>query len=158
MPISGDAGAVEQQVALAAQVLDGVGAQRLQLVRDAVAGARHGLGHRSAVLAHPGSDEVLAEVDVGTVDPHQVALGDRGHDRRADVVDQDDARLDQMLRAEVRVPAGDRRGGVHDGEDARLGERDGCRPIHVDVVDDGDGLAAGPLGQRHRPPVDPRDA
>ena len=108
-PDVGDADAVEEQVPLAAEVLHRVGGEGLELHREAGPG-----------LAHLGLDEVeverpcrwrrpVVDEDVAAHDGHELTLLEVVHDVLADVVDQRDARLDEDLRAEVRVPAGDRR-------------------------------------------------
>ena len=74
----------------------------------------------------------------------------------AHVVDERDTRVDQQLRAEVRVaPAhADRR--VHHGGHLPADQGVGGDPVQVGVVDDGDVAGAQPLGEVLRPAVQTR--
>ena len=143
-----------EQVALAAQVVHGVGGERLELHRQAGAGLRHRRARRSRrSAATPSATSVVAGVDGAVDDAQPVALGDR-HDVGAEVVDQRDARLDEDLRAEVRVAAGRRAGGVEHGGGLAGDERLGGDPVEVQVVDDRDVAGSQPLGEVLGPGVD----
>ena len=72
----------------------------------------------------------------------------------ADPVDDRHAGVDQHLRPEVRVAAGDHRRGVDDGRD--LGVDQGLRggAVQVDVVEHGDVAGAQPRQQDTGAPLD----
>jgi hypothetical protein len=65
----------------------------------------------------------------------------------ADVIDERDARVEQQLRAHVRVAPADAHRGVDHRGDLVLDERLRADPVQVGVVDDGDVAGAQPLGE-----------
>ena len=83
-------------------------------------------------------DLLVADEHAVALDLDVVALAQLPEHILAEVVDEGDAGLDQRLRAEVRVPAGDRRLRVEDGGHADGDQRVRGHPVEVDVVDDRD--------------------
>ena len=133
---------VEEQVAVAPQVLHGVGRERLKL--DGQAGTR--IGHRVLHcfdrLLLPRRDHAIAGVQGAFVEPDDVAVANLGEHAGSDTIEERYAVGDQNLRPEVGIAAADARCGVDDCGNAALDERLSRQPVDIDVVDDGD--VAGP--------------
>ena len=133
-----DTDTVEEQVAFPAKLLDGVRAEGLEPAGDAVLRRLHRVRDRPPVLDGPRLRPPRHRGRPVPVDPDLTPSLTAVSTCRADVVDQRDARIDQMPRSEVRVAAGDRRRRVDDRDHAGLDEGDGRGAVHVDVVDDRD--------------------
>src|SRR5665647_847723 len=147
-----DPDAVQQQLALPAQVVHRVSGEGLQLRSQAGPGVLHRRGHRGRILERALRDQPLAVVHGGVHHPDPSALLEGQH-VRTEVVDQRDARLEQDPRAQVGVPARRRAGGVeHRGRPAR-GEGLGRHAVEVEVVDHRDVAGPQPLGQALGPGV-----
>ena len=140
----GDAEPVDEQCALAAEELAGVGRERLELGGHPAAGLVEQVGDGVAVLGEAPEHLALAHVHRAVVEPDGGAVGEVGEHARTAVVDEHDAGLDEDLRAEVRVAPGDRRGRVDDPDDAGVEQRRGRRAVEVHLVDDGDVAGAEP--------------
>ena len=154
----GDADAVDQQRALAADELDGVARERLEVSDQAALGLVH----------------QVVDLFVGALGAERPAGGRRSRRRRraagpcavldlledlgAGLVDQHDAVGDQHLGPEVRVAARDRRRRVDDGGDVGLDQRVGGDPVEVERVDDDDVAGADPPQQPVDVAVDPGGA
>ncbi len=148
--------AVDEQVALAADVLHGVHGEVFDLDRQ----ARPRLGHRGLdVLGRDHlalADELLVEVDLALVDAHHVAVAHAVEDLGGGAVDERHPGVHQDLRAEVGIaPADARRDVHHDGNTAR-DKSLRAHPVDVDVIDDRDFPGPEALGQPLGPPIDPR--
>jgi hypothetical protein len=76
----------------------------------------------------------------------------------ADRVQQRDARLDQQLRPEIRIPPRDGGLRVDYGPHARRHQRLGGNPVQVDMVDEGDVAGPQPADESLGPAVRPRGA
>lgn len=133
----GDPDTVEQQVALASEVVHGVRREGLELGRESLAGFFEVCTDLLGVLQHSLGHEGVAEVHGAVLDPQRLALADR-HDVGTEVVDEHDPRVDQDARAEVRVASRDRLRGVEHSGGLGGDERLGSHTVDVEVVDHGD--------------------
>ena len=112
------AGAVQQQVLLAAQELAAVVGEALELADHALPGrAQRGLDART-VEDPAGRHGLVADVHAALVDADAGPVLDRGQAVGADAVDERHPGLGEHLGTEVRVAAGDQVAGVHDGRHA----------------------------------------
>jgi hypothetical protein len=143
----GDADAVDQQRALAADELDGVAGERLEMGDEAALGLVHELVDFVVGALGAKDQAPVTGVHAAFMEPHACAVLDLLEDLGTGFVDQRDAVGDQHLRAEVGVATGDRRGRVHDRRDVRLDERIGGDPVEVERVDDDDVTRANTLKQ-----------
>jgi hypothetical protein len=145
--------AVDDEVALALDVLHRVLGECLELAGQAQAGPLGRLGDRLGVLDDARGDELGAVVDGAVrVDLDLVAVGQL-HEVGAHVVYERDAGGDDDAGAGVRVAAGRRLGGVEDRGRPRGDERLRRDPVDVDVVDDRDVPGAQAAGQALGPDV-----
>src|SRR6185503_18728185 len=103
----GNADPVQEELALAPEVLHRVGGKGLQLYGEPGARVAHRTPDAFGVVAPPRGDHGVPDVDAVVLDAGQLSLAQLEHDLLADVVDQRDAGLDQDLRAEVGVAPGD---------------------------------------------------
>src|SRR5690606_37249412 len=129
--------AVEQQLALAAQEVHRVGGEGLELDGQPFARLVHRGGDRLGVLHGALGHKGVAVEDLPAVDPYAPPLA-QPHDVGAEGVDERDARRDQDLGPEVRVPTRDRPRGVEHGRRPPFDEGLGRDAIDVEVVDHGD--------------------
>jgi len=158
--------AVEQEVALPAHVLHGVGSKGLKLNCQPLLGCLHrrlddlggldgalGNGLLGAGEYHSASGgRVLSQVD-----DHPLTLT-QTHDVRAQVINEGNTGLQQDARTEIRIASGDRGRGIEDRGGLTLDERLGGYAVQVTVVDDGDVARAQALGERLGPGVHAHEA
>ena len=123
---------------LAMDVRGGVGRQRVQARREAVLGRAQVGGGALLVELDAGGDQDLVAEDLRTVDPHGVAVLELGPDPVGRDVQQHDAGARQHLRADVRHPAGARRGRVQDRRDLPVDQGLRLAGVEVRTFDDDD--------------------
>ena len=134
--------AIEEQVAVAAQILHGVGRERLELHSQAGACIGHRLLHALDRLLLPRCDHPIACIQGSFVEPDNVAVANIREHARSDTIKQRYAVGDQNLRPEVGIATADTRCCIHDSGNAALDQRLRSQPVDIDMVDDRD--VAGP--------------
>ena len=134
----GNADAVDQQRALAADELDGVARERLEVSDQAALGLVHQLVDLVVGALGAEGEPAVAGVHAAVVQPDPRAVLDLLEDLGAGVVDQGDAVVDQHLGPEVGVAAGDRRRGVDHGRDVGFDQGVRGDAVQVQRVDDHD--------------------
>jgi hypothetical protein len=149
--------AVGEQGVLAPQELQRVRGERFDLHGHQGPGLGHGRLDRLLGQRRPLGDNLVAEVQRLLVQPDHRAVGDLDHHVRAAPINDRDARVEQQLRAEVRVPAGDAHRGVDDRRDLPPDQLLGADPVQVGMIDDGDLARIEPTGDDLRPAVHARD-
>ena len=133
-----DADAVDHHRALAADELDGVAGEGLQMGDEAGLGIVHQVGDLLIGALHTVGQSPLTGVDAGLVQSHLGAVLDLLEDLRTGIVDQGDVIGHQYLGTEVGVTPGDRRRGIDHTHDTGLDERISGHPVEVENVEDGD--------------------
>src|SRR5207245_4775036 len=112
-----DPDAVDQLLEVTADVLDRVRHERPDLNGKVGLGLDHRAGDGGGGLDGPLRSDRLADVERVAVQAGRAPVPDLVEDVGTDVVDQRDARLDQQLRTEIRVPAGHAGRRVDNGDD-----------------------------------------
>ena len=131
----GEDGRLGEEVALLAQVLEGVLGEGLELDVDRLLGHLDLGLERLQAVAGAGGDHLALAGHVAPLHPQDVALDDAVHHLGAHLVDQGDAGRGQQEGPEVGVAAGDGAGGVDHRRRLGPDEALGRHPVEVLVVD-----------------------
>jgi hypothetical protein len=150
---SGTAIPSNEQLGVAADVLDRIGRERLELLGKSRLGVLHRCGDGLVVLHRALGHDLLAQVESLAVEADGLAVGHAVEDISTRVVNQRDAGLHEQLRPEIGVTPADARRGVHDG--GHLAPDQGLRahPVQVGMIDNRDVAALEPLGEILGPSV-----
>ena len=138
----GDANAVDQQRALAADVLDGVARERLQVGDQAGLRVVHEVADLFVGALHAVDQPAIPRVHPAFVQPNLGAVLDLLEDLRTAVVDQHNVVGDENFGSEVGIAARDRRRGVDHTGHPGVDERVGGDPVEVEDIEHDD--VAGP--------------
>ena len=143
----GNADAVDQQRAFAADELNCVAGERFQMGGQPALGLPHQVGDVVVGALGAADQPTVAGVHAAFVQANLRAVLDLLEDVGSGLVDQGDSVVDQYLRAEVGVAARDGRRGVDDGGDVSFHQRVGGNAVQVQDVEDHDVARTHPAEQ-----------